>query len=590
MPPLAARSGSAQPAPARGSRTGAADARATDRDAVELLSRAAKAGDTATARELLDGGADASEADSECVTPLHWAARFDRPRMIRLLISRGGSVDAPSCSAANKGYTALVYAARWGHLAAVKALLELKANTELPPWRTALHAAAKYGHAEVVEALLDAGANPLAWQHDLLPHAVALTSATADNVAMAQFLLTWEIVVAVDRLRDALDAARARGALGGPAAEKVAVLLDLDRSDTRSSYAYLVESALHLVEPVDFIAAGAEWNASDTMHALLTLLSEPSTADLFLYGKRGFGPCYLVLLVIGWIGWIGKKLLRRYNLLRRLHHLVYDIIDGVLGVFAAVFRLLAALPVQRLYGLVRRLHHLVYDVIDGVFAVVFRLLASLLAVVWRELKHIALAQPAPAPQPPARRGAPRQRQRPSAAAPDSATDADAALPEAPAPPQEAARTTNRRDAATRQSRRAARAAATAAQPEAAVAPAAIVEQRDSEPAAVPAPPPAAAEPPAAAPVQAAAAPEVVEAPPLAPVTPILPPSPSPPPPPVEEEETECVVCMDESREAAFTPCGHRVTCVGCAMKLLRGTSPLCPFCRERIQSITVAKH
>lgn len=269
MPP---RSGSAQRAPAHGSHTGAADARATDRDAVELLSQAARDGDLALARALLDDGADASEADSECVTPLHWAAYYNRPRMIHLLVARGALVNRPSCLKATNGYTALVYAARNGKLAAVKALLEHKANTELPPERTPLHAAAGFGHTEVVEALIDADANVLAWQNGLLPHAVALKGGMVDT---AKLLVKWELLMVVEYLRRAAHAAADEcECQGSPAAQKVAPLLEVSktvgRTDSLESFRSFAQSALQLAESAEFIAAGAEWNASDNMRALLT--------------------------------------------------------------------------------------------------------------------------------------------------------------------------------------------------------------------------------------------------------------------------------------------------------------------------------
>ena len=511
--------------------------------AAELLGEAARVGDLRAARAALDNGADVNALDDECVTALHWAAGVDHQRMIHLLISRGANIDAPSCNEQSPGHPALHFAARLGNLASAKALLHLGADMELPPGDAALIVAAAFGHWRIVEALLAAGANPLALSDGSLPHSVAWT---AGYDGLGKRLLVAEMAAAVVRLRAAADAARARGVLGGSVARKVAALLDEHRSENPESFWKIIKSpTLMFMQPDELIAAAEGWNAADTMRALLPLLRPPSTK---LAVKHVFVPLSfkLAMLVLCW------KLQRPYGLLRRLHHLVYNVIDGVLSSVA----------------------------------VVFRLLASLLAVAWRASKHIAQARPPPAPQPPARRGAARQRQRPSAAAPASATDADAALPVA-ASQREAARP-NRRDAATRRAARAV--AAAAVQPEAAVAPAPIVEQLDSEPAAVTVLPLVAAEPPAAVTAQVAAAPEVVDAPPPAPVTPILPPSPSPPPPPVEEEETECVVCMDESREAAFAPCGHQVTCVGCAMKLLRCAAPHCPFCRECIKSSTVAHH
>ena len=45
-------------------------------------------------------------------------------------------------------------------------------------------------------------------------------------------------------------------------------------------------------------------------------------------------------------------------------------------------------------------------------------------------------------------------------------------------------------------------------------------------------------------------------------------------------DEECVVCMDGARTHAFVPCGHRMVCEECAMRVLRSTDPACPSCRS----------
>jgi hypothetical protein len=101
---------------------------------------------------------------------------------------------------------------------------------------------------------------------------------------------------------------------------------------------------------------------------------------------------------------------------------------------------------------------------------------------------------------------------------------------------------------------------------------------------------AAMEHPAAASAAADAAndvppPPVLDAPPAAaqPPAPIAVPSVPPPPPPAEDEAaSECALCMDAPREAAFVPCGHRQTCMACAEHMLRsGARARCPFCNVR---------
>jgi len=47
----------------------------------------------------------------------------------------------------------------------------------------------------------------------------------------------------------------------------------------------------------------------------------------------------------------------------------------------------------------------------------------------------------------------------------------------------------------------------------------------------------------------------------------------------EERKIDCSVCMEESRQILFVPCGHVVTCVGCSEQV-----EICPMCRAQINS------
>lgn len=50
----------------------------------------------------------------------------------------------------------------------------------------------------------------------------------------------------------------------------------------------------------------------------------------------------------------------------------------------------------------------------------------------------------------------------------------------------------------------------------------------------------------------------------------------------QESRRLCIICCDEQREAAFVPCGHRLSCMGCAGELRsRGE---CPVCRSEVSS------
>lgn len=45
----------------------------------------------------------------------------------------------------------------------------------------------------------------------------------------------------------------------------------------------------------------------------------------------------------------------------------------------------------------------------------------------------------------------------------------------------------------------------------------------------------------------------------------------------DDHRTACIVCMSESRQVCFAPCGHVICCRGCSQQV-----SACPACRERI--------
>lgn len=49
----------------------------------------------------------------------------------------------------------------------------------------------------------------------------------------------------------------------------------------------------------------------------------------------------------------------------------------------------------------------------------------------------------------------------------------------------------------------------------------------------------------------------------------------------ESEDTDCVVCMCESKDAVFGPCGHFSCCKGCSLSI-QSSSGKCPMCRTHI--------
>ena len=53
-----------------------------------------------------------------------------------------------------------------------------------------------------------------------------------------------------------------------------------------------------------------------------------------------------------------------------------------------------------------------------------------------------------------------------------------------------------------------------------------------------------------------------------------------------EDETQCVVCMDERKQHVMMPCMHVCVCSTCAQRLLDAQTPHCPVCRTPVESTT----
>lgn len=49
----------------------------------------------------------------------------------------------------------------------------------------------------------------------------------------------------------------------------------------------------------------------------------------------------------------------------------------------------------------------------------------------------------------------------------------------------------------------------------------------------------------------------------------------------DEEENECLVCMDADKTTVFSPCGHYCCCQSCA-RIIEGNAGTCPLCRAKI--------
>jgi ankyrin repeat protein len=117
---------------------------------------AAKAGDTAAVRALLNDRADPNVAEPDGTTALHWAVRLNDLQSVELLLNAGAKADA-----ANRyGMTPLAVAATNGHAEIIERLLKAGADPEraVADGETALMTAARTGKVGAVKVLLAYGA------------------------------------------------------------------------------------------------------------------------------------------------------------------------------------------------------------------------------------------------------------------------------------------------------------------------------------------------------------------------------------------------------------------------------------------------
>lgn len=119
-------------------------------DLNEQLLTAARKGDTAAARALLEKGADVNAKTRYGATPLSYACDRGNTELVRLLIEKGANVDARDTF---YGATPIVWAAQKGNGAIVKLLLEKGAKGR----DDAMSIAISEGFAPVAQAVLDSG-------------------------------------------------------------------------------------------------------------------------------------------------------------------------------------------------------------------------------------------------------------------------------------------------------------------------------------------------------------------------------------------------------------------------------------------------
>ncbi len=167
---------------------GAAPAAAQSGPDASLID-AARVGDAAAVRSLLDRGADVNAAQGDGMTALHWAADRGHTEVAELLISVSADLEATTRIGS---YTPLHIASRGGHGPVVSRLLAaggdpgaVTTNSGVTP----LHlAAAAIGGAGAVTALLNHGAdaNPREWSAGQTP--LMFASASNRNAAVTALL------------------------------------------------------------------------------------------------------------------------------------------------------------------------------------------------------------------------------------------------------------------------------------------------------------------------------------------------------------------------------------------------------------------
>jgi ankyrin repeat protein len=144
-----------------------------------VLMTAARTGNPAAARVLIEHGADVNARESQLgETALMWAASENQAKVVTLLASRGADINARSSTIQfpkdrfglegvltilpHGNWTPLMYAARDGGVDAARALAKAGAevNATDPDGTTALILAIMNAHYDTANAILEAGADP----------------------------------------------------------------------------------------------------------------------------------------------------------------------------------------------------------------------------------------------------------------------------------------------------------------------------------------------------------------------------------------------------------------------------------------------
>lgn len=158
-----------------------ADPESANSDGETALMAVARTGNVDAAKLLLKAGAKINAREKwGGQTALIWAAAQNQPAMIRLLLARGADGNARGIARIwerrvtaegrpkdmnRGGFSALLYAAREGHVDAVRALIEGKVDLDLadPDGTTPLILALMNGHWDAAKLLVEAGADVNLW-------------------------------------------------------------------------------------------------------------------------------------------------------------------------------------------------------------------------------------------------------------------------------------------------------------------------------------------------------------------------------------------------------------------------------------------
>ena len=124
----------------------------------EQLATAARSGDVATTRALVNKGIDINAGARDGQTALFVASVSDHPEVVRMLLNNGADIEATELS---QGATALIAASLKGNREVVQLLLDRGANVEARTTTglTALIMASRNANLDVVTVLLSKGAN-----------------------------------------------------------------------------------------------------------------------------------------------------------------------------------------------------------------------------------------------------------------------------------------------------------------------------------------------------------------------------------------------------------------------------------------------